>query len=433
MKVSEFFENNKYVVLEGGLSKEVCNDLTKHMFKLFDEGKLEKDTQCPLSDSVYGDSKFDKLLNDLCVPIGNNIGKKLLPTYTYCRIYRHGEILTPHIDRPSCEISVTCTLGIDSDIVWPIYLDENKDIQINLEIGDFLVYKGCEVSHWRPKFKGKWQVQLFFHYVNANGYNTEHVFDKRGNLSTTSTKKAHNEEPKKKSIIESSYELFTNKQDNTQSNTQIDVSIANPFFDYTVIPSLPREYPTYIVFGHKQNEQVGFTKNECEKIISIAKNNYGNAAKVGSSGGTKNVNIRSANVYDVLNNQENRWIYYKLGIVLSLANQTYFNYDLWGIPPNLQLIEYNTENEQPGHYDKHVDVGLGEYAFRKISVVVQLSDPSDYDGCELRISALNNEVIAPKNQGTIHLFASYLPHEVTPIKSGVRYSLVAWILGPILK
>jgi hypothetical protein len=104
---------------------------------------------------------------------------KLYPTYTYARIYKKGDVLERHKDRPSCEISATMFLGGDP---WSIYLEPNsnlggkpspvgkytpsksKGVEIKLKEGDILIYKGCEMEHWRKKFKGKDCVQVFLHY-----------------------------------------------------------------------------------------------------------------------------------------------------------------------------------------------------------------------------------------------------------------------------
>ena len=117
MNSAETFEKNGYVVLSDVLKNEECKLLVNHMFNLHEQGKLTKDPQCPLSDSVYGDPIFDNLLEKMAGPIGFNVGKKLLPTYTYARIYRPGEVLKRHKDRPACEISATLTLGYDADSV----------------------------------------------------------------------------------------------------------------------------------------------------------------------------------------------------------------------------------------------------------------------------------------------------------------------------
>ena len=133
-QTTEYFEQNGYVVLKDALSKEQCDALTKYMFNLLEQGKLVKDSQCPLSDAVYGDIVFDNLLQKFAKPIGDSVGRNLLPTYTYARIYRPGEILKRHKDRPACEISATLTLGFDSKPIWPIFFDEEKEIGVSLDV-----------------------------------------------------------------------------------------------------------------------------------------------------------------------------------------------------------------------------------------------------------------------------------------------------------
>ena len=120
---------------------------------------------------------------------------KLLPTYTYTRAYKKGDILHRHKDRPSCQISTTLHLGGNE---WPIYIDptgsdnvidEYKGIhkpnapqgnRVDLKVGDMLVYSGCELEHWRESFEGNVCVQTFLHYNDADGrFGKENIFDKR--------------------------------------------------------------------------------------------------------------------------------------------------------------------------------------------------------------------------------------------------------------
>ena len=122
-------------------------------------------------------------------------GLKLVPTYSYTRLYRTGNILNRHKDRPSCEISTTLCLGGDH---WPIYLDptgadnvidEHKSIikpgapvgvEVNLKPGDMLIYSGCDLEHWRKPFEGKLCGQVFLHYNHADGrFAKTNLYDKR--------------------------------------------------------------------------------------------------------------------------------------------------------------------------------------------------------------------------------------------------------------
>ncbi len=417
---SEYFEKNGYVVLKEALNNEKCKYLTKRMFDLFDQNVLVKDDQCPLSDAVYGDPIFDKLLQDFTKPIGDAVGKTLLPTYTYARIYRNGEILKKHKDRPACEISATLTLGYDSKPVWPIFFNEEKEIPVSLEIGELAVYKGCEILHWRPAFKGKWHVQVFLHYVDANGPYKDHVMDGR---TAFGVQKNSNMNPNKATIEEN---INSIKKEN------LNIQITNPIFNTIFIPKSETNFPGYFCIDRENFPTLMFTQQECQKIIDLTKIFYPASASVGGSYDNSKISkqIRSANIFTLENDDENRWIFEKVAKIISIANNIHFDYDIAGISHGLQLIQYSSDMEVKGHYDWHIDAGAGEPVYRKISFTAQLSDPNDYDGCELIINNHANQVTGTKERGSVHLFPSYMPHKVTPITRGERYALVIWIHGP---
>ena len=100
------------------------------------------------------------------------------------RVYQPGEELAPHVDRPSCEISVTVNVaskGTPSPI-WMHYKD-NEPHAYTLNPGDAVVYKGCEAKHWRKPFKAdQLNVQFMLHYVDKNGPHAGRKFDARPNL-----------------------------------------------------------------------------------------------------------------------------------------------------------------------------------------------------------------------------------------------------------
>jgi hypothetical protein len=139
-----------------------------------------QDEQIPNTYSCYSDIAMETLMLKCQPKMEEATGLKLYPAYTYARIYKKGDILKRHKDRFSCEISTTMNLGGDD---WPIYLepdptkggvkpgigyvsDNTKGIKVDLKPGDMLVYSGCELEHWREKFKGKECVQVFLHYNN---------------------------------------------------------------------------------------------------------------------------------------------------------------------------------------------------------------------------------------------------------------------------
>src|SRR5210317_450127 len=128
--------------------------------------------------SKYGDLIFDTLLYALKDKMNLYTGIDLVPTYSYHRLYTTGTELTKHSDRPSCEISTTLCLGFDnSDVskskyenyMWPLYIKEKDgtEVPINLRPGDMLIYKGCELEHWRERFIGKNHAQVFLNYNDS--------------------------------------------------------------------------------------------------------------------------------------------------------------------------------------------------------------------------------------------------------------------------
>ena len=164
--------------------------------------------QIPNTYSHYADVAMETLMLKCQPGMEKATGLKLYPAYTYARIYKKGDILKRHKDRFSCEISTTMNLGGDD---WPIYLDPtgqsnvkpgvseqleeskrliknpNNGVKINLKAGDMLVYRGCELEHWREKFKGKECVQVFLHYNNRKTPGAkDNMFDKRPHLGLPS-------------------------------------------------------------------------------------------------------------------------------------------------------------------------------------------------------------------------------------------------------
>lgn len=124
------------------------------------------------------------------------------------------------------------------------------------------------------------------------------------------------------------------------------------------------------------------------------------------------------------------WIYATLTPLIQKVNAEYFNFDLTHIMP-LQFTRYDELTQ--GHYKTHLDLGHSA-PNRKLSFSLQLSDPVSHQGGSLQFPCNRTEPeIAPKARGKIIFFPSYMPHEVTPVTKGIRYSLVGWIAGPLFR
>jgi len=192
------FRKNKYVVIKKAISEELCNFFTNYFTvkkqcakTLFETKQISPysvdygkwtDPQVPNTYTCYADIAMETLLLKLKPTVEKITGYKLVENYSFMRIYKKGDVLKRHKDRSSCEISTTLNLGGDD---WPIYLSPNKNvgipdgkkitsaskvkgIKVDLKPGDMMLYAGCEIEHWRNKFKGQECFQAFFHY-NTEG------------------------------------------------------------------------------------------------------------------------------------------------------------------------------------------------------------------------------------------------------------------------
>jgi len=204
----DFFKKNKYTVIRQAISKDLAAFVANYFCmqkQVLDTCRKQRylspyedligyyedpiDGQIPNTYSCYADRAMETLMLKCQPEMEKVTGLKLYPAYTYARIYKKGDELKRHKDRFSCEISTTMNLGGDP---WPIYLEPSgeqgkKGIKIDLKPGDMLVYSGCELEHWRNKFKGKECVQVFLHYNNQKTPGSkENMFDKRPHLGLPS-------------------------------------------------------------------------------------------------------------------------------------------------------------------------------------------------------------------------------------------------------
>lgn len=149
------------------------------------------------------------------------------------------------------------------------------------------------------------------------------------------------------------------------------------------------------------------------------------------SGGDDLDKVRRSKVSWLEINQETAWVFNRLAHIASSLNAQYYRFDLTGFGEALQLTNYD-QSEQ-GMYRWHVDYGGKIAPSRKLSLVLQLTDPSQYEGGNLQILTGGEPRTVRKQRGLVAAFPSYTLHQVTPVTSGSRQSLVAWITGPSFK
>jgi PKHD-type hydroxylase len=128
------------------------------------------------------------------------------------------------------------------------------------------------------------------------------------------------------------------------------------------------------------------------------------------------------------------WVRNLIMLELQQANASVFDVDIRYLPA-MQFTIYDGENK--GWYERHIDNFFNQSAGaydRKLSLVAQLTDPAAYEGGVLDLDLPNNDegpdAAAMKQRGSVIIFPSFIPHEVSPVTSGTRYSLVAWMEGP---
>ena len=185
------FKKNKYQVIKGAISTELADFCYQYFLNkrevarlMFDEKYISpftsyfgiwNDEQVPETYSHYADIVMETLLQKVKPIMEKESGLNLIETYSYARIYKKGDELKRHKDRYSCEISTTMNLGGDD---WPIFLE--PDIKVNLNQGDMLIYRGCDLEHWREPFEGEDCAQVFLHYNDASSKDAEqNKFDGR--------------------------------------------------------------------------------------------------------------------------------------------------------------------------------------------------------------------------------------------------------------
>lgn len=172
----------------------------------------------------------------------------------------------------------------------------------------------------------------------------------------------------------------------------------------------------------------GFTEQELNWLQEQARNAKSSAV-VGDGDGRLDNQVRRSQVSWLEMSESNRWVFIKLANIASKLNSQFFRFDLTGFGEALQLTNY--DQAQHGMYGWHQDYNA--MISRKLSLVLQLTDPSEYEGGNLQIVTGGQPDNVRKQRGLVVAFPSYVLHQVTPVTKGNRQSLVAWVSGPAFK
>lgn len=200
----EHFNKFGYAIIRKVLPETICNlyysyvisRLKKSKYKMeetpesyntaydgWQGGRLEGEK----SFNFYGDDYTEVILEALKPYVEQHTGLQLHSTYGFLRVYATTDILPMHVDRKSCTVSCSLSIGhnienLDKDYIWPFKVEiDSKEKDLELNIGDIIIYKGCELVHGRPDpFPGNNHAQAFLHYNTNDKY--ERLFDNRQHL-----------------------------------------------------------------------------------------------------------------------------------------------------------------------------------------------------------------------------------------------------------
>ena len=170
-----------------------------------------------------------------------------------------------------------------------------------------------------------------------------------------------------------------------------------------------------------------FTEDQLDWLQQKAKEATQQAQVGSGDGGQVIESVRRSELNWLSKDEECAWVFEILSHTVSSINAEYFGFDLTGFAESIQLTNYHESRQ--GTYKWHQDFGASGSS-RKLSLVLQLSDPEDYEGGELQILTTGQANSMQKKRGLITVFPAWTLHQVTPVTKGVRQSLVAWVLGP---
>lgn len=173
----------------------------------------------------------------------------------------------------------------------------------------------------------------------------------------------------------------------------------------------------------------GFTEEEVDKIVFLEKLMDFTKGRVGAQSKQQlDTSTRDSDVSFLTPDENAHWVFERLANITSRVNYDLFLYDIESIE-TIQFTRYTEDQFYDWHIDSH---NMWLNYERKISGVVFLDDPDDYEGGELEIitdgSPDRSIKIKPK-KGEVAYFASWMPHRALPVTKGTRRTLVFWVQG----
>lgn len=172
----------------------------------------------------------------------------------------------------------------------------------------------------------------------------------------------------------------------------------------------------------------GLSADEVSLLLGAIDQERMRQGLIGSRGHSSDSTIRSGNVQWLGIDEIGAGIFSHLFTLAQVANRERgWNFTFVGPAPFLQATSYSGDAQE--HYDWHMDWGRGALHRRKVTAVVHLSSPADFDGGSLQLALGSTPLEAVQEPGTVTVFPSFLLHRVTPVTRGRRLGAVSWMLG----
>lgn len=378
---------NNYIYLPNFIDSDTAKQLAIEFKEFTINNNSTGDGQAPNSSVEYNYIGFLELLCEKTPEVSKFLGEKVLPTYSYARIYKEDSDLKKHSDREACEISLT--IHLDSDCDWPIYIKKpnGEEVSLNLKSGDAMMYLGCEAEHWREQFQGKEYIQVFLHYVKSRGKNSFAYFDKV------------KEKPIPK--IESN-NVKTIVPDETKSIQSTSKNINDYIVEFeNIVP----DYLVDTIFREYENANEWSPTYIGKGIIDTSVRNVNSIQ----------LSFHSTEIRKAIDTE----LFNCAGEAIKKYNELF---------PHAKIIEdsgYELLRYQIGQfYKQHTD----SYKDRPRAVSCSFMLNDDYEGGEFAF--FEGELKFKPKKGSVLMFPSNFmyPHEIMPVTQGVRYSIITWFI-----
>lgn len=207
MQLQGDYARDGYALVRRLCAPEMCNALLQQLqADMLSQGAVRRLMRHPNllqreAVEIYG-FHYPPLLSflwGLTPSIATALGMDLLPSYSYFRIYREGDVCRVHSDRYACEVSLSLTLDYSDGVPWPLELagvasepsalvEEGFGDQpyqaIAMEPGDGVLYQGVNRRHGRiTPNPNAWSAHLFCHWVRRGGGYADHAFDGQASMT----------------------------------------------------------------------------------------------------------------------------------------------------------------------------------------------------------------------------------------------------------